>query len=380
MKQPRTVQGKPGRVVWAAALMLLLCGLAAPLPAGPQRKGRDKAVVVEPPKPGQEAALVEAAQWITGSPRMQADWNYTMTARVRFLLFWVGRDDVGGGYIRRATSSSHPNLEMIQLLIGSDPAKAPRKINRWGAAFETVRHVPAGGAGGSPPAAAGGVDASAFFGFMTQAKAESSSSELEQQMSKEKEGKAFQYQAILSRQTAGGGLAKTIPFASETEFNIHTLDAARERIFAELDSKPGKMRATDPALAQKCPRARGFLASVAELVDGALERGERAKQTCYIHYGELYTLKLTKAETLKELKVEVEQKSGGALKQAYAKPLQLDFEIIPQQTGKVSRFTLLMGTQGAQRGALLQIRYQPNWWFQVILNLKPGGSRAQNLN
>lgn len=350
-------------------LAMLLCGLAAPCVASPQKKGRDKAVVVEPPKPAHEAALAEASQWITGSPQIRADWNYVMTARARFLLFWVGRDDVGGGYIRRATSASDPNLEMIQLLIGSDPAKAPRKINRWGAAFETVRHA---------PGSAGNVDASAFFGFMTQAKADSSSSELEQQMSKEKEGKAFAYQAILSRQTAGSGLAKTIPFASDTEFNIHTLDAARQRIFAELDSKPGKTRTTEAALAQKCPRAHGFLSSVAELVDGALERGERSKQTCYIHYGELYTLKLVRAEAQKELKVEVEQKSGGALKQTYANPLQLDFEITTQQTGKVSRFTLVMGTQGAERGALLQIRYQPNWWFQVILNLKPDGQRAHN--
>jgi hypothetical protein len=34
-------------------------------------------------------------------------------------------------------------------------------------------------------------------------------------------------------------------------------------------------------------------------------------------------------------------------------------------------FTLLLGTRVALRGAPVQIRYQPNWWFQVVLNLPP---------
>jgi hypothetical protein len=34
-------------------------------------------------------------------------------------------------------------------------------------------------------------------------------------------------------------------------------------------------------------------------------------------------------------------------------------------------FTIVLGTQGALRGVPVQIRYQPNFWFQVVLNLLP---------
>jgi hypothetical protein len=85
-----------------------------------------------------------------------------MTARVRLLFFWAGKDDVGGGYIRRGISKDHPRQELLQVLFGSDPAKAPRAINRWGAGTEVVWHrEPA-----SDSAKVDDVVASAFFGFM----------------------------------------------------------------------------------------------------------------------------------------------------------------------------------------------------------------------
>jgi hypothetical protein len=34
-------------------------------------------------------------------------------------------------------------------------------------------------------------------------------------------------------------------------------------------------------------------------------------------------------------------------------------------------FTILLGTQDPVRGVPVQIRCQPNWWFQVVLNLLP---------
>jgi len=73
----------------------------------------------------------EVLQWVRSSPGNAH--NYDVTARVRLLLFRAGKDDVGGGYIRRGVSSDDPRKEFFQVLFGSDPAKAPRAINRWGA-------------------------------------------------------------------------------------------------------------------------------------------------------------------------------------------------------------------------------------------------------
>src|SRR4051812_7203096 len=62
--------------------------------------------------------------------------TYKMSGRVRALLLWIGRDDVGSGVIRwRGTGEDHA----YELLIGSDPAKAPAKLNKWGFLAEQIR-------------------------------------------------------------------------------------------------------------------------------------------------------------------------------------------------------------------------------------------------
>src|SRR6202521_894334 len=104
-----------------------------------------------------QAALQHTTELMRAPLHVDAQFDYTMTARLRLLLFWVGKDDVGGGYIRRGTLPRDPASDVIELLIGSDPAKAPRAINRWGAASEIV-HRPSG--------SGHGVESSTFFGFM----------------------------------------------------------------------------------------------------------------------------------------------------------------------------------------------------------------------
>ena len=56
----------------------------------------------------------------------------------------------------------------------------------------------------------------------------------------------------------------------------------------------------------------------------------------------------------------------------YPDLLELDFVSTRKLTGKKVYFTILAGTEGPLRGVPVQIRYQPNWWFQAVLNLAPG--------
>src|ERR1700675_4412089 len=95
-----------------------------------------------------QAALQHTTELMQPPLHVDTQFDYSMTARVRLLLFWVGKDDVGGGYIRRGTLTRDPASDVIELLIGSDPVKAPRAINRWGAASEIV-HRPSGSSGGA---------------------------------------------------------------------------------------------------------------------------------------------------------------------------------------------------------------------------------------
>src|SRR5262245_44772131 len=133
--------------------------------------------------PGSRAAdftFDDAVRWILSPARDTVQYDYIMTAKVRLLLFWVGADDVGGGYIRRSASVSDPTVRQIQVLFGSDPAKAPRRINHWGAATEVIN--------GS---------SSAFLGFMKSSKA-TSASDAAAEVQKQADQDNHAFEAILS--------------------------------------------------------------------------------------------------------------------------------------------------------------------------------------
>ncbi len=66
-----------------------------------------------------------------------ADHQYRLAGAARpFMLFWIRRDDVGGGRMtwRRGANGTLS----LELLMGSDPARAPFKANRWGYIREVI--------------------------------------------------------------------------------------------------------------------------------------------------------------------------------------------------------------------------------------------------
>src|SRR5512143_3565292 len=64
-----------------------------------------------------------------GAP-VTAERRYRLSAAIRPLFFWIGKANVGGAQIVwRADGDA---LKGYELLLGSDPARAPRRINRWG--------------------------------------------------------------------------------------------------------------------------------------------------------------------------------------------------------------------------------------------------------
>ena len=69
-------------------------------------------------------------------PQDIAERYYTLTARIRLLFIWISRAGIGAGKI--TWSESNDGASGLALLIGSDPAKAPMRINRWGYILERV--------------------------------------------------------------------------------------------------------------------------------------------------------------------------------------------------------------------------------------------------
>ena len=315
--------------------------------------------------------IVEALGWVRSAPRDVAEFDYVMTVRVRFLFFWGGKDDVGGGYIRMGVSKSDPRQELLQVLFGSDPAKAPRAINRWGAGTEVVWHKdPA-----VHPAKTDDVVASAFFGFMKSSKGKSLS-EMQEELRKEKNGGEHQFTGILSRVESGRAISLVVPLSSSEDYNLHQYSQAEPIMLERLSSSDKAARTLDNA--PGCSRVGEFLGGVSQLADAAIEGGKAPQSLCYVYDAQVNTLTLEHLEPVHTWSVKVNSAKGGTLtEQSYGELLQADFVTTHQTTGKKVYFTLLLGTQGALRGVPVQIRYQPNWWFQIVLNLLPKAATAQ---
>ena len=111
---------------------LLACVTAALLAGG---------TTAATPAPGRQAERpasdrqADRAQPDDGLPVLRMH-RYRMDGRVRPLLFWIGRDDVGMGEI---VWRGADGAVAFELLIGTDAAKAPRGINRWGYILEESR-------------------------------------------------------------------------------------------------------------------------------------------------------------------------------------------------------------------------------------------------
>jgi hypothetical protein len=311
----------------------------------------------------------EALLWVRNSPPHPVQYDYTMTARVRLLFFWAGKDDVGGGYIRRGVSAEDPRQEFFQVLFGSDPGKAPRAINRWGAGTEVSWHkdpVPA-----SHP---DDVIASAFFGFMKSSQGKSAG-EMQAELQREKEQGLHSFTGILSRVEPSRALSLKVPLQSDTDFNLHDYERAEPVMFQRLSDSVQPVRSLQET--SRCPRAPQFLATVAELIDRALASQPAPLSRCYVYDAQENTLTLEKISHLESLPITLHGPNKTVfLNTTHKNLLQLDFVSVHKLTGKKVYFTVFTGTQGALRAVPVQICYQPNWWFQVVLNLLPEKSPA----
>lgn len=351
----------PFKVRSLARLCVLFCALffLLPLSAGPNVTAAD------------HTPISEALGWVRKIPHDLVEFDYVMTARVRLLFFWVGKDDVGGGYIRRGIAKDDQRQELFQVLFGSDPAKAPRAINRWGAGTEVAWHKDRA----AYPANADDVVSSAFFGFMKSSKGKSVA-EMQQELKKEKDQGAHQFTGILSRVEPGNALSLVVPLASDQDFNLHEYSQAEPVMFDKLSSSDRPVRTL--AQAGGCARESGFLGTVSELLDAALAGKTGANSLCYVYDAQVNTLKLEQATPVDKLVVKVNSSKGEVLlEKTYENLIQAELVSEHQLTGKRVNFTILLGTRGELRGVPVQIRYQPNWWFQVVLNLRPGAPEVQ---
>jgi len=306
------------------------------------------------------AAINEAVSWIRATPRLRAEYDYILTCRLRLLLFWVGRDDLGGGYIKAGQAVDDPSLQMIQLLFGSDPAKAPRGINRWGAGTEVDKLD-----GSKIP------ESSAFVGFMKSSKGQSVSA-MQRELSHEKSAGMHLFEAIISRVDDTRAIATTVPFYSQKDYDMGQLEEAQKLALDQLgDGLARKFRRLDGRARSECSRRGGFLSTTQELLERSLTGVKTPVSLCYVYNARPYTLTLQRVIPVTTADVHITLKDKGRkIDHSYRDLKDSRFQILNQESGVKTNFSVLLGTTGELRGVPVQINYQPNWWFQIVLNLQ----------
>jgi len=274
-----------------------------------------------------------------------AEHKYRMLAKVRPLLFWISKDDVGGARISWR-GDDHGGFG-LDVLIGSDPQRAPRQINRWGYIAEDVQ----------------GADAH-VIGVMKQS-TEQSIAEAESQLASEQGRGGFVYRAIQGTTTSQEARADVKTVRVERDLTFRDIDP----LLALVNGPTGAARDGESRSVTLPPGTRpGFLIALQDLIRQSTsafsEKGGSFKPpatpTPYVYYGVFYDLTMKSSTLLRTATIDG---------QRYTNLARSDFEIRNRSNGDTTRFQLTYGTGGDLAGVPVHAVYQPRWWFEVQLFL-----------
>jgi hypothetical protein len=254
--------------------------------------------------------------------------HYSITARVRpLLVFWISRSGVGDAVVTRRRA---PAETRYSLLIGSDPDRAPRRINRWGYIEESIR----------------GTEAH-LVGLMTESDEDS----------------VEQAEASLRTQAGGHHPFKVIQAtvnAEQASSLVTSLVAPEDYTFRQLRTVLGlalrESSAGTSRVLRLPPGTRpGFLAALADAM-----HAPSASPIKYVYHGRLYELRRTRARTIPNLRID---------RARYGPAIAADYIITSAHDGEQTPFSMTYGTEGRFAEVPLAVTYQPRWWMQVELTI-----------
>jgi len=260
--------------------------------------------------------------------------HYSVAARIRpLLVFWISRNGVGDAIVTRRVS---PGEAEYALLIGSDPDRAPRHINRWGYIKEEIRGTEA-----------------RLLGLMTESDEES----LEQAEANLKTPAQGDHPFKVIRATVDGEQARSV---------VTSIGAPRDYSYRELQA------VLDLALREPpdgTPRTihlpfgtrPGFLAALADAMRIS------AGPITYVYHGRIYELRQTTARPISDLRI-------GRV--SYGAAIAAEFTITSKRDGERTSFSMTYGTEGRFAQVPLTVSYRPRWWMEVNLTLDDGRDAA----
>jgi hypothetical protein len=267
---------------------------------------------------------------------------YVVNGRVRpLLLFWIGRNDIGNARVTwRANGRGRHTLE---LLVGSDPARAPRKINRWGYLREEF----------TP-------DGADVLGVM-KASNEETLDEATTRVASEQDGvstfKAVRT-TIRDRRALGGTITLTVP----NSLTYHELDT----VLAMIPAEPSVVKST----AVPHGVMSGFLVAMETMLRASIEpclkrAGRTVQPIAYLYNQKLYDLSMRSCSPRAELRTAAA---------TYADVIDGRFQVRNRISTEVTSFAVTYGTAGELSGQPVRIEFRPRWWIEVELLLHPAAA------
>jgi hypothetical protein len=283
--------------------------------------------------------IVPVSNPVPNTVEKRVEYHYVLSARVRPLLFWIGRDNVGRGRISW-TEAVNGGRE-LELLIGTDPDRVPMRINRWGYISEFVRE-----------------DEARVTGIMTKSD-EETVDEAKRKVER-REGAGDPYQAIRTRFQAGESITTATNLMLPQTVTYRSLEAVLEGI---REANGVERRVPLPENA-----GFGFLTAVAGLIQESVEAhrqgGALARNAtrAYLFDSRPYALKLRSSKPL----------AGFRLGGVPCRVLESEFQVVNRVTGHVTEFRITYGVEPPMSGVPVRVVFRPKWWFEAELNLTSG--------
>lgn len=268
-------------------------------------------------------------------------YRYVLGARIRPLFFWIGKENVGEA--RLAWLTGPAGKRGYELLIGSDPMRAPRSINRWGYITEVDEEA--------------GVR---VFGFMTEADEQS----LEQATaSTGKLPTGSRVFKVIHALVAGGRATADVQgVALSDRWTLHDVDAVIAQVPSARTSAPVPIPpGTQP----------GFLFAMASLlhenVPGATTALPAASgRRSYVYANKLYDVCTRSSRVLSRTTIRGQE---------YRDVIESVFEARSRVDGRGGVFKVVYGASGPLKEIPVRIVYRPNWWFEAEVVLSDPVSR-----
>ena len=254
-------------------------------------------------------------------------YHYSIAARVRpLLVFWIGRSGVGDAIVTRRLS---PGEAEYALLIGSDPDRAPRHINRWGYIKEEIRGAEA-----------------RLVGLMT----ESDEDSIEQAEANLKAQAHGDHPFKIIRATVHGEQAESIvtSIGAPYDYNYRQLQTVLDLALREPPAGKARTVSLPPGTRP------GFLAALADAMHMS------ASPITYVYHGRIYELRQTDARPIPDLRI---------ARASYGRAIAAEFTITSKRDNEQSFFSMTYGTEGRFAQVPLTVSYRPRWWMEVTLTI-----------